>query len=106
GRQGRLSIQTDPTSFRSADRMLSQALRFDALAPNVIVKFPATAAGIAGIEAATARGLSINATVSFTVAQAVAAAEAVERGLRRRLEQGLPVDRMGRSEEHTSELQS
>src|SRR5438876_2806023 len=95
GRQGRLSIQTDPTSFRSAERMLNQALRFDALAPNVIVKFPATAAGIAGIEEATARGVSINATVRFTLAQAVAAAEAVERGLRRREEQGLPIDRMG-----------
>ena len=95
GRQGRLSIQTDPTSFRSAERMLNQALRFDALAPNVIVKFPATPAGIAGMEEATARGVSINATVSFTVAQAVAAAEAVDRGLRRREEHGLPIDHMG-----------
>jgi len=95
GRQGRLSIQTNPTSFRSADLMVSQAVRFDSLAPNVIVKFPATAAGIGGIEEATARGVSINATVSFSVAQALAAAEAVERGLQRRQEEGLPIDRMG-----------
>ena len=81
GRQGRLSIQTDPTLFRSADRMLAQALGFAHLAPNVIVKFPATAAGIAAIEEATARGVSVNATVCFSVAQALAAAEAVERGL-------------------------
>jgi transaldolase len=44
---------------------------------------PATSAGVIAIEEATARGVSINATVSFTVPQALAAAEAVERGLRR-----------------------
>src|SRR5439155_6423591 len=70
GRQGRLSIQTDPTSFRSAERMLNQALPFDALAPNVTVKFPATPAGIAGMVAATALGVSIYSTECFDVAQA------------------------------------
>ncbi len=95
GRQGRLSIQTDPTLFRSKEGMVAQALRLADLAPNVIVKFPATAAGIEGMEEATARGVSINATVSFSVAQAIAAAEAVERGLLRRAADGLPTDRMG-----------
>lgn len=95
GRQGRLSIQTDPTLFRSADRMVAQANHFATLAPNIIVKFPATAAGIAAIEEATFRGVSINATVSFSVAQAIAAAEAVERGLSRREAAGERTDSMG-----------
>jgi transaldolase len=95
GRQGRLSIQTNPTLFRSAEPMVAQALHFSALAPNIIVKFPATAAGIAGMEEATSRGVSINATVSFSVAQAVAAAEAVERGLAHREANGQPIDEMG-----------
>jgi len=95
GRQGRLSMQTDPTLFRSHDRMLAQGVHFDGLAPNIIVKFPATSVGVAVMEDATYRGVSVNATVSFSVAQAVAAAEAVERGLRRREAEGLPVDRMG-----------
>lgn len=95
GRQGRLSIQTDPTLFRSADRMVAQATHFATLAPNIIVKFPATAAGIAAIEEATFRGVSINATVSFSVAQAIAAAEAVERGLSRREAAGERTDSMG-----------
>jgi transaldolase len=95
GRQGRLSIQTNPTLFRSAEPMVAQAIEFAALAPNIIVKFPATAAGISGMEEATYRGVSINATVSFSVAQAVAAAEAVERGLARREADGLATDRMG-----------
>lgn len=81
GRKGRLSIQTNPANYRNADRMLEQGVRFAGLAPNVQVKFPATAAGIEAIERATAAGVNINATVSFTVAQALAVGEAVERGL-------------------------
>ena len=95
GRQGRLSMQTDPTFFRAYDRMLEQGIGFDGLAPNIIVKFPATTVGVRVMEEATYRGVNVNATVSFSVAQAVAAAEAVERGLRRREAEGLPVDGMG-----------
>jgi transaldolase len=84
GRNGRLSVQTNPANHRDPVRMVEQAVRFAALAPNIQVKFPATAAGIAAIEEATFRGVNINATVSFTVPQALAAAEAVERGLDRR----------------------
>lgn len=95
GRQGRLSMQTDPTLFRSFDRMLAQGEHFASLAPNIIVKFPATSTGVRVMEEATYRGVSVNATVSFSVAQALAAGEAVERGLRRRETDGLPVDDMG-----------
>ncbi|MCI0581374.1 MAG: transaldolase [Chloroflexi bacterium] len=84
GRAGRLSLQTNPANHRSAARMVEQAVRFQALASNMQVKFPCTAAGIAGMEEATALGISINSTVSFSVPQAIAAAEAVERGLARR----------------------
>ncbi len=95
GRAGRLSMQTDPTLFRDAPAMVAQAEGFVALAPNIIVKFPTTAAGVEAMEEATARGISINATVSFSVPQAVAAAEAVERGLARRSAAGNSVDEMG-----------
>jgi transaldolase len=95
GRNGRLSIQTDPRLHRNPVALADQAERFAALAPNIIVKLPATAAGIEAIEEVTYRGVSINATVSFTVAQAVAVAEAVERGLARREARGLPTDEMG-----------
>src|SRR6202453_1871198 len=50
GINGRLSIQTDPHYYRDPDALLKQALRFHALAPNMIVKIPATQAGIAAIE--------------------------------------------------------
>ncbi len=88
GRNGRLSIQTDPRLYRDTGAILAQASHFAQLAPNIIVKIPATAAGIPAIEEATYRGISVNATVSFTVPQAVMVAEAVERGLRRRESEG------------------
>ncbi len=75
--------------------MLEQGVHFMTVAPNIIVKFPATSVGIDVMEEATYRGVSVNCTVSFSVAQAVAAAEAVERGLVRREREGLPTDNMG-----------
>ena len=81
GRKGRLSMQTNPANYTNTERMLEQGMRFAGLAPNIQVKFPATRAGIRALELATAAGVSINATVCFTVAQAIAVGEAVERGL-------------------------
>ncbi len=95
GRNGRLSIQTDPHYYRSAGALLQQALHFNALAPNMIVKIPATEAGITAIEEATYHGISINATVSFALPQCIAVAEAMERGFNRRQKEGLDISRMG-----------
>ena len=95
GKKGRLSIQTNPQYYRNADLMVEQAVYFDSLAPNMIVKIPVTEAGVEAIEEASFRGVSINATVSFTVPQAVAVAEAVGRGIERRRKAGEDVSRMG-----------
>jgi transaldolase len=89
GSKGRLSIQTNPTFHGSTELMLEQARHFHSLAPNVQIKFPATSAGLAAIEQATYEGMTINATVSFTVAQALAVGEAVDRALARREAEGL-----------------
>src|SRR3981081_2212462 len=95
GRNGRLSSQTDPRLYRNPVAIVEQAVAFNRLAPNMIVKIPATRAGIQAIEEATYRGISINATVSFTLPQCIAVAEAVERGLRRRQAEGKDVSSMG-----------
>jgi transaldolase len=95
GKNGRLSIQTDPALYRSTSAILAQAMQFNALAPNMIVKIPVTRAGVAAIEEATYRGVSINATVSFSLPQCLAVAEAVERGLKRRERERLDVASMG-----------
>ena len=94
GKKGRLSIQTNPAFYRNAAAITGQAVHFHSLAPNMIVKIPVTMAGIKAIEEATYRGVSINATVSFSVPQAIAVAEAVERGLHRRAAEGQPIAEM------------
>lgn len=95
GRNGRLSIQTDPRLFRDTRAITQQAIEFSQLAPNMIVKIPVTRAGIEAIEEATYQGVSINATVCFTLPQCVAVAEAVERGLKRREREGKDIASMG-----------
>ena len=94
GLKGRLSMQTNPTFYRNADAIVEQAVHFHGLAPNIQVKIPATRAGITAIEEATRRGININATVCFTVPQAIAVAEAMERGLDRRAAEGRDTSRM------------
>lgn len=94
GKKGRLSIQTNAKYYRNAKEMVDQALMLNSLGENMQIKIPASAAGIEAMEEVTYRGVSINATVSFTVAQAVAVAEAVERGLKRREAEGLSTEEM------------
>ena len=95
GRNGRLSIQTDPRNYKNAQALADQAVEFSQLAENIIVKIPVTAAGVVAIEDAVYRGVNINATVSFSVAQTIAVAEAIERGMNRREAEGLDISTMG-----------
>ena len=91
---GRLSAQTDPTLHNDSAAMLSQSLELAGLAPNMQVKMPATAAGIAMVEEATFQGVTLNVTVSFCVPQVLAVADAIERGLARRDAEGLDTAHM------------
>lgn len=56
GMKGRLSIQTNPSYYRNVEAMVEQGVRYDSLARNMQVKFPATSLGIAAMEEATYRG--------------------------------------------------
>ncbi len=94
GKKGRLSIQTNAKNYRNSKKMTEQAIHFNTLGPNMQVKMATSKAGIQSFEDATYAGVSINATISFTVAQAVAVAEAVERGLKRREAEGLDTSHM------------
>ena len=83
-RLGRVAVPVDPTLYRNAGAMVEQALELNALAENVQVSIPATKAGITSIEEATYLGINVCATHCASVSQAVAVAQAVERGLERR----------------------
>ena len=53
GRNGRLSIQTDPRNFRNAKALTEQAFEFSKIAKNIIVKIPVTTEAISAFEEAT-----------------------------------------------------
>ena len=92
GAKGFLSVQVNPKYYPDKDKMVTQAVQLASLAPNIAIKAPATAAGLAAMEEMTARGIRVNSTVSFTVPQALAAARAFERGLKRARAAGLDAD--------------
>lgn len=79
--KGKLSLQVNPKYYRNAEIMFEQGKYLASLAPNIAIKCPALPAGIKAMEMLTAAGITVNATVSFTVPQAVQVAEAIERGL-------------------------
>ena len=88
-RKGRFSIQLSVYDYRSAEKMLKMAEEVNALGPNMQVKIPCTTAGITVMEEATYRGISVMATLCYSADQAIAAAEAMQRGIARREAEGL-----------------
>jgi len=93
GKHGWVSGQTDPRIMFDEDAMLEQALGIARLAPNVMLKIPGTQAGYRVIEELTARGISTNSTLSYTVPQFLACIQAVERGLAKAYTSGLDTRR-------------
>lgn len=86
--KGVLCAQVSPKHYRDPARMLAHARELAAIAGNVAIKAPATAAGIEAMEEMVAAGIAVNATVSFTVSQAVLVAEAIARGEKRAVASG------------------
>ncbi len=60
--------------------------------PNVMIKVPATEAGIPAIEELTARGVNVNVTLLFSIARYEQVIDAYLAGLEQRLAAGEPVD--------------
>lgn len=86
---GYCCAQTDPSRPGDVDSMIRQAKRYAASAPNLVIKLPATQAGLQAYEECAALGMNVCSTVSFTVAQTLAAAKAYERGAARARENGI-----------------
>jgi transaldolase len=80
GKNGLVCAQVNPSLTGDREAMLSMARRFHALAPNISVKLPASAAGLDVLEDCIASGISATATVSFTVPQVIAIAERCRAG--------------------------
>jgi len=81
GRYGYVSGQLDPRLFTETDEMISQARELRALAPNVMVKVPASTQGVGVIRTLTSEAIPTNTTTCFTVPQVMAVARAAVEGL-------------------------
>ena len=88
GRMGFVCAQVNPTEAGNRETMLAMAHHYHSWAPNIAVKLPATAAGLDVLEECVAEGLTITATVSFTVPQAIAIAERHRLGAERARQAG------------------
>jgi len=87
-RYGHICAQVDPRVSHDTDAMVEQAVELHAQNPNVMIKMPGTAEGIAGVERLAALGVSTNLTLAYTLSQLLALAEAAEAGYRQALAAG------------------
>ena len=85
GRDGYVSIEVDPNLAHDTNAQYYEArqLHESIARPNVLVKIPATRAGVTAIEDSVAAGRSINVTLIFSVERYAAVARAYRDGLRR-----------------------
>jgi transaldolase len=90
GRDGFVSLEVSPHLADLTDKTVSEAQRLWKLVgrPNLLIKVPATPEGIPAIEALIARGISVNATLIFSLEQYEETASAYIRGLERNPEPG------------------
>ena len=89
GEQGYVCAQVDPNRAGDRATMLAMAHRFHAWAPNIAVKLPVTAAGLDVLEECIAEGITVTATVSFTVPQVLAVGERHRLGAMRARQAGI-----------------
>jgi len=93
GGDGFISFECTPDLADDAEGTIAQALdlwrRLDL--PNVLIKVPATAAGVTAIEEVTAAGVNVNVTLLFSVERYEEVIEAYLRGLERRVAARQPV---------------
>jgi len=91
GENGRVSIEVDPRIAHDTDKTTAEATALWWLVdrPNVMIKIPATEAGIPSIAAATAAGISVNVTLIFSIDRYRKVMDAYLDGLRQAREAGI-----------------
>ncbi|NTY58966.1 transaldolase [Mycolicibacterium sphagni] len=69
GIDGRVSIEVDPRLAHDTDKTVLQAIELWKIVdrPNLLIKIPATKAGLPAITAVLAEGISVNVTLIFSV---------------------------------------
>lgn len=94
GVDGYVSIEVSPKLAHDTEGTLADARRLwkTLNRPNVMIKIPATKAGLPAIEEALFDGINVNVTLMFSMQHYLDVAEAYIRGLERRVEAGRRID--------------
>lgn len=81
---GFISIEVDPLLCDDAAGTIEEGIRLNSLigAENVMIKIPATEAGFIAMRELTSKGIHVNATLIFSVEQAIKCAQALDEGIK------------------------
>jgi transaldolase len=90
GVDGRVSIEVDPRLAHETDKTIQQAIELWKIVdrPNLLIKIPATKAGLPAITATLAEGISVNVTLIFSVERHRAVIDAYLEGLEKAKQAG------------------
>jgi transaldolase len=90
GIDGRVSIEVDPRLANETDKTIAQAVELWKIVdrPNLLIKIPATKAGLPAITAVLAEGISVNVTLIFSVERHREVMDAYLAGLEKAREAG------------------
>jgi transaldolase len=93
GADGHVSIEVNPAFAGDTDRTIAEAKRLWRAVerPNLLVKIPATRAGVKAIERCIADGVSINVTLIFSLERYAEVIDAYQAGIRARVAAGQDV---------------
>ncbi|GAB3134673.1 transaldolase [Tsukamurella serpentis] len=93
GLDGRVSIEVDPRLAHDTDATVAQAIELHGIVdrPNVLIKIPATLAGLPAITRVIAEGISVNVTLIFSVERHRQVMDAYLEGLEEAVKQGRDV---------------
>jgi transaldolase len=96
GVDGRVSLEVDPGLARDSDGTLAQAVDLWKAVdrPNLLIKIPATEAGLSAITRALAEGISVNVTLIFSVERYRAVMDAYLDGLEQAAANGQELSRI------------
>lgn len=96
GSDGFVSLEVSPHLAHDTEASIAEAWRLWRAVdrPNLLIKIPATDAGVAAIEALLTEGINVNITLLFSIERYQAVAEAYMRALEHRVRQGKPVDKI------------
>ena len=96
GVDGRVSIEVDPRLAHDTDKTILQAIELWKIVdrPNLLIKIPATLAGLPAITAVIAEAISVNVTLIFSVERHKAVMDAYLAGLEAAKEAGHDLSRI------------